>query len=87
MIDLFHAFLLYSVLEFSVALFLYFCSDMGMRGLPRGGAALRVGRGRGAAGSRAASARLYGARRKSASPAEVRYQFHKVQYSCPICLA
>lgn len=49
-------------------------SDMAgmMRGVPRGaGTAMRVGRGRGAAGSRAASARLYGARRKSASPAEV----------------
>ncbi|KAF6039886.1 A1CF [Bugula neritina] len=31
---------------------------------------IRAGRGRGAAGSRAASARLYGARRKSSSPAE-----------------
>lgn len=34
---------------------------------------IRAGRGRGAAGSRAASARLYGARRKSSSPAEVSY--------------
>lgn len=32
---------------------------------------IRAGRGRGAAGSRAASARLYGMRRKSSSPAEV----------------
>lgn len=40
----------------------------------RGGAnrpTIRGGRGRGAAGSRAASARIYGTRRKSSSPAEV----------------
>lgn len=60
--------------------FCFSCSDLGFTGLSgaplvsRGGAnrpTIRAGRGRGAAGSRAASARIYGTRRKSSSPTEV----------------